>query len=105
MEARSWSRPFAPKLPPPDPFLHLRLRVDDVWLLESGEWVPIRDETTVGLWSILGYLRRHAPLLMGRDSEAREVDDADDYLASRPLVIAIDAELGARGEIETGKAL
>ena len=38
----------------PDAFLHLRLRVTDAWLDESGEWLPIANASNVVLWSILG---------------------------------------------------
>jgi hypothetical protein len=105
MEARSWTQPLAPVLSDPDAFLHLRLQVDDAWLGEAGEWRQIREESNPGLWSILGYLRWHAPELMARDPDAKALGAADAYLASRPLVAAIDAELARRGEIVPGTAL
>ncbi len=48
----------------PDPFLHRRLRITDAWLDESGEWKAIADASNVVLWSILGYVRWHAPALL-----------------------------------------
>lgn len=105
MEARSWARPPAPRLAPPDAFLHRRLRLSDAWLTEPGEWRSLRDAETAELWTILGYLRWHAPALMARDPEAAAFADADRYLASRPLVAAIDAELSSRGESPPGEAL
>jgi hypothetical protein len=105
MEPRPWTRPLAPILPNPDRFLHLRLRVRDAWLNESGEWGRIRDEASVGLWSVLGYLRWYAPLLMAWDPDGARFQDPDAYIASRPLVAAIDGELASRGEIVPGTAL
>ena len=89
----------------PDAFLHLRLRVTDAWLDESGAWQPITEASNVVLWSILGYLRWHAPALRDRDPEGAGVRDVDAYLATRPLVAAIDAELARRGEAPAGEAL
>ena len=105
MEPRSWTAPLAPALLPPDTFLHLRLRLTDAWLETDGEWLALAEASTAALWSILGYLRWHAPLLMRRDPEAARFAVADSYLASRPLVDAIDAELATRGEIARGEAL
>lgn len=105
MKPRSWTQPLAPILPHPDLFLHLRLRVVDAWQTEAGEWRAIRDEASVGLWSIVGYLRWHAPLLMAQDPDAAGFGDPDAYLVSRPLWMAIDAELARRGEIPAGSAL
>lgn len=65
----------------------------------------ISHEPSASLWSILGYLRWYAPALMARDREAGTCAAPDDYLASRPLVAAIDAELARRGEVATGGAL
>ena len=89
----------------PDAFLHLRLRVADAWLDESGAWQPIATASNVVLWSILGYLRWHAPALRERDLEGAVAMDVDAYLSSRPLVEAIDAELARRGETAPGDAL
>jgi hypothetical protein len=105
MEPRSWTQPLAPTLPPPDAFLHLRLRVIDAWLGEEGEWTPISQMTSAELWSVLGYVRWHGPSLAARDPEAEGIRNIDAYLASRPLVGAIDAQLAGRGEIRGGDAL
>jgi hypothetical protein len=105
MKPRSWTQPLAPVLQPPDRFLHLRLRVDDAWLTEAGEWRPVANEPSVGLWSILGYLRWHAPRLLAGDPDGAGFSGPDVYLASRPLWVAIDRELAGRGEIPAGSAL
>jgi hypothetical protein len=89
----------------PDAFLHLRLRVTDAWLAESGEWLQIEDAPSVVLWSILGYLRWHGPALLTTDASGDPATDVDGYLASRPLVAAIDGELAWRGECQVGEAL
>ena len=94
----------APALPPPDAFLHLRLRVADAWLGVAGEWTAIGDMTSAELWSVLGYLRWHGPSLAARDPEAAGIRDIDAYLGSRPLVGAIDGAL-RWGEIRPGDAL
>jgi hypothetical protein len=105
MEARSWTQPLAPALPVPDAFLHRRLRLTDAWLAGSGEWRTIEDEPSAGLWSILGYLRWHGPGIMAQDPNGDDFGDPDGYLASRPLVAAIDAELARRAEVGHGEAL
>ncbi len=105
MEARTWTNPLPAPMAEPDAFLHLRLRVTDAWLDESGAWQPIVEASNVALWSILGYLRWHAPALRERDPGGAGVRDVDAYLASRPLVAAIDAELARRGETAPGDAL
>jgi hypothetical protein len=105
MEARSWTQPLPPRLARPDPFLHLRLRLRDAWLDETGTWRPIVDEPAQNLWSILGYLRWHALALMAADTEAAADADPDTYLGSRPLVQAIDAELERRGCSGPGEGL
>jgi hypothetical protein len=105
MEPRSWTQPLAPTLPSPDAFLHLRLRVADAWLGEAGEWTAVAEMPSAGLWSVLGYLRWHGPSIAARDPQGADVRDVDAYLASRPLVAAIDAELAGRGEIRPGDAL
>jgi hypothetical protein len=105
MEARPWTSPLAPAMRAPDAFLHLRLRVTDAWLAEDGEWRRIDAEPSAWLWSILGYLRWHAPVLARHDPAAVGYPGVDGYLASRPLVVAIDAVLAARGEISPGDAL
>jgi len=105
MEPHSWTQPHAPTLPPPDAFLHLRLRVTDAWLGVTGEWRALADMTSAELWSVLGYLRWHGPSLAAHDHEGIELRDVDAYLASRPLWIALDGELAARGEIRHGVAL
>jgi hypothetical protein len=89
----------------PDPFLPARLRLSDSWLTSTGEWRLLRDEGTVPLWSVLGYLRWHAPTLMRREPDGLRFGDPYDYLASRPLVVAIDAELARRGACEPGMVL
>ncbi len=89
----------------PDAFLHLRLRVTDAWLDESGEWQPIAEAPSVFLWSILGYLRWHGPTIQASDAEGAAYRVVDSYLASRPLVAAIDGELARRGETERGGAV
>lgn len=105
MEARSWTQPLAPRMAAPDAFLHLRLRVTDAWLDESGEWVAIGEAPSVVLWSILGYLRWHGPTIQASDLEGAAFRDVDRYLASRPLVAAVDGELARRGETDRGEAL
>jgi hypothetical protein len=105
MEARSWTSPLPPLMAQPDAFLHLRLRVADAWLDESGTWQRIGTARNVVLWSILGYLRWYAPALRAQDPEGASAPDLDGYLASRPLVAAIDAELARRGETPAGEAL
>ena len=105
MEARSWTSPLPALMAEPDPFLHLRLRVTDAWLDDSGTWHGIGEARNVVLWSILGYLRWHAPALRAQDPEGAGQPDLDVYLASRPLVAAIDAELAGRGEAPAGDAL
>jgi hypothetical protein len=105
MEPRSWTQPLAPAMPPPDLFLHLRLRVGDAWLGEDGEWTPIAAMTSAELWSVLGYLRWHGPSLAAHDPAAEGVRDVDSYLGSRVLWIALDGELAARGDIRPGEAL
>jgi hypothetical protein len=105
MEPRSWTRPSAPVLAPPDAFLHLRLRVTDAWLADGGEWRALADLSTVELWSILGYLRWYAPALMASEVDAGAFAQPDAYLASRPLVGAIEAELVGRRAIAEGDAL
>jgi hypothetical protein len=105
MEARTWASPLPAPMAAPDPFLHRRLRVADAWLDESGAWLPIAEASNVVLWSILGYLRWHAPALRVHDAEEAGVRDVDAWLASRPLVGAIDEELARRGEAPMGEAL
>jgi hypothetical protein len=105
MEARSWTQPLAPALSAPDAFLHRRLQLSDAWLGESGEWRAIEDEPSAALWSILGYLRWHGPGLMAQDPNSAAFAEPDAYLASRPLVSAIDAELARRAEAGQGQAL
>ena len=105
MEARSWTQPLPAPMAAPDAFLHLRLRVTDAWLAESGDWLPIADAPSVVLWSILGYLRWHGPVIQASDAEGATYRDVDAYLASRPLVAAIDGELARRAETELGEAL
>ena len=108
MHARSWSQPNPPILEEPDPFLPARLALTDAWRGAAG-WVTIADEPTPSLWSILGYLRWHAPTLMVAEGDGSTRDgsrrDADVWLGARPLVAAIDAELARRSEIEPGQAL
>ncbi len=105
MEARSWTNPLPSPMAEPDAFLHLRLRVSDAWLDESGAWQPLAEAPNVVLWSMLGSLRWHAPALHEQDPEGAVARDADAYLRSRPLVEAIDAELARRGETAPGDAL
>ncbi len=105
MEARTWTSPLPAPMAEPDPFLHRRLRVADAWLDESGAWLPIAEASNVVLWSILGYLRWHAPALRDGDPDGAAAQDPDAYLGSRPLVAAIDAELARRGEAPSGEAL
>jgi hypothetical protein len=105
MEARSWAQPLPPQMTSPDAFLHLRLSVADAWRDESGEWLAVSDLPTVALWSILGYLRWHGPMIQAVDGEGASHRDVDGYLASRPLVAAIDQELARRGMTERGDAL
>ena len=105
MEARSWTQPLAPRMAAPDAFLHLRLRVTDAWLDESGAWLPIGEAPSVVLWSILGYLRWHGPTIQASDPEGAALRNVDRYLASRPLVGAIDEELTRRGGTEAGQAI
>jgi hypothetical protein len=105
MEARSWTQPLAPRMAAPDAFLHLRLRVTDAWLDESGEWLAIGETPSVVLWSVLGYLRWHGPTIQASDADGAAYRGVDAYLASRPLVAAIDRELAQRGETEPGGAV
>jgi len=105
MEPRSWTQPLASTMPPPDAFLHLRLRVADAWLGNDGAWTAVADMTSPELWSVLGYLRWHGPSLAVRDPEGAGIRDVDVYLGSRPLVAAIDRELAGRGDIRGGDAL
>ena len=103
MEARTWTSPLPAPMAEPDPFLHRRLLVADAWLDESGAWLPIAEASNVVLWSILGYLRWHAPALREQDPDGAR--DLDAWLATRPMVAAIDAELARRGEAPAGEAL
>ena len=105
MDARSWTRPLPSPMASPDAFLHLRLRVTDAWLDERGEWLALEEAPSVVLWTILGYLRWHAPTIETADPEGAPFPDPDAYLASRPVVAAIDAELTRRGETTGGDAL
>jgi hypothetical protein len=105
MEARSWTQPLARAMAAPDAFLHRRLRVTDAWLDDSGAWLAIADAPSVALWSILGYLRWHGPAIQASDPEGAANRGVDAYLASRPLVAAIDEELARRGETARGEAL
>jgi hypothetical protein len=105
MEPRSWTQPLPRPLAPPDAFLHRRLGVADAWLSESGEWRLISEEPSASLWSVLGYLRWYAPVLMAQDHQQSRTTSPDEYLRSRPLVAAIDAELARRGETAVGQAL
>src|SRR3954452_4235994 len=105
MEARSWTQPLPTRMAAPDAFLHLRLRVRDAWLDESGEWLSIAEAPSVVLWSILGYLRWHGPTIQASDPAGAGHRAVDAFLASRPLVAAIDEALAARGETESGEAL
>src|SRR3954465_1246786 len=105
MEARSWTQPLPARMAPPDPFLHLRLRQADAWLDESGVWQPVADTPSGVLWATRGYLRWHGPTILASDAEGAGYGDVDPYLASRPLVVAIDAELARRGETGVGEAL
>jgi hypothetical protein len=89
----------------PDAFLYLRLRVTDAWLDQSGAWMPIAEAPSVVLWSVLGYLRWHGPTIQASDPDGAARRDVDGYLASRPLVSAIDAELARRGEVSAGAAI
>ena len=77
----------------------------DAWRTDSGEWRTISSEPTSSLWSILGYLRWHAPAIAASDSASSAFPDMGAYLASRPLVIAVDTELARRGECEPGEAI
>ncbi len=85
--------------------MHLRLMREDAWRDEAGAWESIPELASVELWSILGYLRWHAPALAAEDPISSTFADVDSYLASRPLVAAIDRELAARSEIAAGTAL
>jgi hypothetical protein len=85
--------------------MHRRLALSDSWLSDSGEWRVITDEPSESLWSILGYLRWYAPVLIAQDQQAPPTTGPDEYLRSRPLVSAIDAELARRGEVAVGEAL
>ena len=105
MEPRSWTEPLPRPLAPPDAFMHRRLAVTDAWLSESGEWRAISDEPSASLWSVLGYVRWYAPVLMAQDHQASRTISPDEYLRCRPLVAAIDAELARRGEVAVGQAL
>ena len=105
MEARSWTQPLPAPMAAPDAFLHLRLRVTDAWLEESGEWLAIGEAPSVVLWSILGYLRWHGPTIQASDPDGAAYGGVDAYLVSRPLVAAIDAELARRGAADRGEAL
>jgi len=105
MNARSWTQPLAPALAPPDRFMHLRLLRDDAWLNDAGTWQSISELPSVDLWSILGYLRWHAPALAAQEAMTSGNTDLDAYLVARPLVRAIDHELTERGEIAPGTAL
>ena len=81
-----------------------RLEVADRWLTETGRWQLIREQHAGRLWALLEYLRRHASTLMAQD-RAMSRGDSDAWLASRPLVRAIDAELAVRGQGAPGTAL
>jgi hypothetical protein len=105
VNARSWTQPLPPALAAPDRFMHLRLMRDDAWLNDRGAWDSISELVSVDLWSILGYLRWHAPALAGQDPTSSGYADLDAYLVSRPLVGAIDHELAERAEIASGTAL
>lgn len=105
MDPRTWESPNPPVLAAPDRFLPARLLLDDAWLSPAGAWRPIGDVPTAGLWSILGYLRWHAPELRALDPDGDGQAGPDAFLGSRPLVRAIDAELARRGEIDPGEAL
>ena len=105
MEARTWTSPLPAPMAEPDPFLHRRLLVVDAWLDESGAWLPITEAPNVMLWSILGYLRWHAPALRAQGPGEADARDLDAWLGSRPLVSAIDGELSSRGEAPAGEAL
>ena len=89
----------------PDGFLHRRLLLTDAWRTDEGEWRAIATEPGSSLWSILGYLRWHAPATAAGDPASRAFVDLDAYLMSRPLVIAIDLELARRGESEPGGSI
>ena len=106
MLPRPWTTPRPAALAPPDAFLHRRLALTDAWLDDAGTWRPIQVADASTLWSILGYLRWHARLLMACDPDGGAfAGDADAYLAARPIVAAIDEELSARGEVPRGTAL
>lgn len=105
MEPRPWSKQLGTRLAAPDAFMHRRLRLAGEWLTESGRWRAIAEEETAALWSILGYLRWNGPALMAQDPEAARFESPDAYLASRPLVAAIDGELARRGASAPGSAL
>jgi hypothetical protein len=105
MKPRPWTHPVPRALVPPDPFLSRRLRLTDAWLAESGEWRPLADEPSAGLWSILAYLRWYAPALMRTRAAPISTGEVDEWLRSQPLVAAIEAELAARGETPPGQAL
>jgi hypothetical protein len=105
MEARSWNRPGSPVLTPPDAFLVRRLQLDDAWLDANGQWRRVVDLDSVELWSILGYLRWHAPALVAMDPGAGVRRGPDDWLASQPLVAAVERELVSRGAVSAGLAL
>ncbi len=105
MNPRSWTAPHPQPLRAPDPFLHRRLLLTDAWLAEDGTWRPLHAAESAELWSILGYVRWFAPALLGRAADRGPGPEPDAWLASRPLVEAIDRELARRGEIEPGTAL
>ena len=80
MDARPWTQPFAAPLPPPDAFLHLRLRVADAWLAEDAEWRPIADEPRPACGRSSAISGGTHPRLMTRDPEAAAFAEADAYL-------------------------
>ena len=105
MNPRTWTAPVARPAPTPDPFLTRRLLIEDAWLGDDGAWRPIGELTVVELWSILGYLRWHAPALMAQDADPVAVRTVEAWLGSRPLVGAVERELVARGAVSPGESL
>jgi hypothetical protein len=81
-----------------------RLELADRWLDGHGRWQPLSELDAGRLWGLLVYLRSHAPVLMAQD-RGRTTGDPGAWLASRPLVIGLDAELATRGDCDRGQAL
>lgn len=87
---------------PPDRGMVERLGRNDIWRTADGRDLAITAMDTEHLFNVLGYILRNGRALWA-DGHPRAKAPADgpivDWLAARPLWLAIVAELIKRGEL------